>query len=225
MRVLIATLMLMLVGLAGMGQETKTPHNTKIPSGKEFAERVLSAKDYQGVIDFLTSVNPEWGCHSWALPPILDDIGQGKATDAHWEALVRLDSWGDGAWWAEFEGACYDAVTKYPEQFMREYLKGEDRALWIIQSAMKYPIDMLQIGEGGEREQHDIQEYNQAMLKLKKTVQKITSNRDNEEREKLLFDEVTKQCDFWPKDRDLYLKWQAEQEKDDKQQVPTPRGE
>jgi hypothetical protein len=97
MRVLIATLMVIMLGVTGLGEEAKTPQNVKMPSGKEFAEKVLSAKNCQEVEDFLTSVNPEWGSHSWALPPILDDIGKGKGTDAHWEALVRLDSWGDGA--------------------------------------------------------------------------------------------------------------------------------
>jgi len=155
----------------------------------------------------------------------LDDIGKGKATDAHWKALVRLNTWGDGIWWAEFEGACYDAVTECPEQFMREYLNGEDRALWIIQSAMKYPLDMFGIGEGGESEHREIRRYNEAMKSLRRVVEAMTSTRNNNEREKLLFDKVSKQCDSWPKDRDLYLKWRAEQEKNDEKQGSAPGGE
>jgi hypothetical protein len=97
-------------------------------------------------------------------------------------------------------------VTKYPEQFMREYLKGEDRALWIIQSAMKYPMGMLETGQGGESEQKDIRGYNKAMKNLRRVVEIVTANRNSNEREKLLFDKVSKQCDSWPQDRDLYLK-------------------
>jgi hypothetical protein len=222
MRVLIATLMVMLLGLAGKGEETKSPHNIKAPSGKEYVERVLSAKNSEDFHKFLIKVDPEKGDFSWALAPILDDIRKGAGSDAHWKALVRLNSWGDGAWHLELKGACYDAVVANPEIFLKQYVQGRDEALWIITNAIAWPVDMIEMSEGDNSELKETKEFDKGVEKIQQAMFSVTPPHFEENvRELVMFDVVNHLIDLRYPARENYLHSLHQK----KEQGSTPGGE
>jgi hypothetical protein len=80
------------------------------------------------------------------LPVLFGQLATGAGTDLYWAALCRIDTWGDGAWYLEMEGAAFDAFSKNPSAFFNRYLAGDDCALLLLTYAYLWPLEGPEVG-------------------------------------------------------------------------------
>lgn len=111
-----------------------------------YAQAILMSHDAMEVRRKLHAVNPDIVDPSQALPSLFDRISREGATDKHWTALCRVDTWGDGAWHLEMKGTAFDGLALNPAVFSQRYLDGDDCALLLLSYALAWPLEAPDVG-------------------------------------------------------------------------------
>ena len=106
-----------------------------LPDG--VAEAVLKSSSYSEAARRLTTLGVESPAR--ALPTLFSAAVSDGETDDYWGALCKLDSWSDGAWWAEIMEASYNATDGHFMTFANRYLEGDDCALLLLQYSVGFP--------------------------------------------------------------------------------------
>ena len=137
-----------------------------------FAKAILASSSNVEVESRLHQVDPNLPDRSWVLPVLFESVSGGTATDDHWAALCRVDSWGDGAWHLEIKGSAFDAFAKNPSPFIGRYLKGDDCALLMITYAYQWLLEAPEVGglDCADHGEAELKRFDQAVHSGVQTV-------------------------------------------------------
>jgi hypothetical protein len=111
-----------------------------------YAQAILMSHDAMEVRRKLHAANPDIVDPSQALPSLFGRIARKGATDSHWTALCRVDTWGDGAWHLEMKGSAFDGLALNPAVFSQRYVDGDDCALLLLSYACAWPLEAPDVG-------------------------------------------------------------------------------
>jgi hypothetical protein len=112
-----------------------------------YATAILAASSGSDVDARIKTLDPTVPDRSHLLEPLFSRIASGNASPAHWQALCRVDMWGDGAWHLEMKAAAYGALVANPTGFARRYLGGDDCALLLLSYAFAWPRELIEMND------------------------------------------------------------------------------
>jgi hypothetical protein len=90
----------------------------------------------------LKGIDPSLQNRTWVLPTIFKHLSEPNA----WDALCRVDQWGDGAWHLEMDAAAFEAFARDSKVFIDRYLSGDDCAFLLLMYAYRWPLEALEVG-------------------------------------------------------------------------------
>jgi len=134
-----------------------------------YAQAILMSHDAMEVRRKLHVASPEIVDPSQVLPSLFGRVSRGGATDSHWAALCRVDTWGDGAWHLEIKGSAFDGLALNPAVFSQRYVDGDDCALLLLSYAYAWPLEAPDVGgidcsrEGAEEVERFKKVFQQSM--------------------------------------------------------------
>ena len=151
-------LIILLSVVAASGAATPSPPPKSADELADmYAQAILMSHDAMEVRKKLHDANPEITDPSHALPSLFGRVARDGATDAHWAALCRIDTWGDGAWHLEMKASAFDGLALNPAAFAQRYIDGDDCGLLLLLYAYAWPLEAPDVGgidcsSAGEKE-------------------------------------------------------------------------
>jgi hypothetical protein len=182
------------------------------PNADDIAKVILESLDAQHANSRLVEMDSSLVDRSWALKPLLDRVVAGTDTPEHLNAVCHSDAWSDGGWWAEIQGASFDAVAAAPERFARRYVEGSDCALLVLVYGLKWTYANLEVLYGCEDDlDPTFRELDAAIEHIQDGVSSIVSLRHANPRHRILFETVTDLVSLSRSQRAKFRIWCEEQ--------------